>query len=564
MGLSSSVSNESSTFDMDLSCQQYCEPSGCQRADKPYWVTTTVQSPTVYFTMGALQRRYQQQFARLTWRSHQVCNLSPSSLLAARGQRPLVLEVPDVYTNIDARASVEYVRPLYLPLRPQRLHAGPLPQPVWPAGNPLSSWHQQVQPGAATPVAPSTAGAGSSARSAASYCSCSSTSTASSTSGTPAPGAFPEAHVQRTQQLRGPQQCYTFVEWGAAEQLQKQPLLQRQQQQCQSQPALRPGWVKIISSGRSGAAQEAGQLGSSYSGLASELDMSGTPEWTEWYPAGLASPTVYYSLRRKQLTYLQEHDYCGLATWRTAEESLSDGPSHLLAQRSAPSLTVLLPTKFTNLTSLEVADAKMLPGAILVPLKRRHPALAALTKAARMTAGVRSHDCQLVAGPAAPAAEGSSGSSRWGDVPSPRQQAGRGASHSAAPASTSKGTVGVEAMPSKRTLQLRGCRRLSARRPAWLPDPASPRQHKGQALITAAWGTGPCCSLSVARSAERKEGSKAALDSPLKLSGVAEGSPGDVGLSRASQPSWRQRHPLLANCWPGAVRLKRRNVATVA
>ena len=249
-----------------------------------------------------------------------------------------------------------------------------------------------------------------------------------------------------------------------------------------------------------------------------------------------------------------------MATWRAAEESVSEGASQLLAQRSVPSLMILLPTKYTNLTSLEVADTKVLPGAILVPLKRRHPAFASFSKAAR-TAGVHGHSSQLAVGAAAPAAEGSSGSSsRW---PFPRQQAGRSASEPTAPGNTSKGAVGSEATPAKCTVQLRGCRRLGARRPAWLPDPASPRQHNEQALITAAWGAGTCCSLTVARPTGRKEGSKAALDSPLKLSGAAEGSPGEEGLVRP-QASWRQRHPLLANCWPGAVRLKRRNVAAVA
>lgn len=76
------------------------------------------------------------------------------------------------------------------------------------------------------------------------------------------------------------------------------------------------------------------------------------PDYAEWWPAGMRSPTPYFTLRRSQLDYqiLNKHSR---QNWRKQEDILGTSPSALLTSRHRPSLTVSIPSTYTNVNAAD-------------------------------------------------------------------------------------------------------------------------------------------------------------------------------------------------------------------
>lgn len=75
----------------------------------------------------------------------------------------------------------------------------------------------------------------------------------------------------------------------------------------------------------------------------------------EMWPAGLASPAVYFQLRARQLEFqIKAVQREGPAAWRAA--SVASRPCHLLQRRGLPALSVKLPLTASGVNAAESAQ----------------------------------------------------------------------------------------------------------------------------------------------------------------------------------------------------------------
>lgn len=91
------------------------------------------------------------------------------------------------------------------------------------------------------------------------------------------------------------------------------------------------------------------------------------PEYAEWWPAGLASPTVYFHLRARQLEHLARQASRHPHQFRRADETHSE-PSALLLRRGQAPMRVAVPAAFTNVSQTD--NTVQLLAVHAVPLSR--------------------------------------------------------------------------------------------------------------------------------------------------------------------------------------------------